>query len=111
MAAAAESQFDAMMGQAQALQPIADAGCMEQVDGALFEQAGANALFDVLTAASLEHNGLDAGEVQQVGEHEARGTGADNADLCALIHLSELSFRRFIPLVVVLGRPATIGSL
>ena len=56
MAAAAETQLDAVMGQAQTLQPLADAGFFEQVDSALLEQAGANPLLDILAAASLEHN-------------------------------------------------------
>ena len=88
MAATAEAQLDAVMGQAEAFETLADAGFNQQVDGALFEQAGANPLFDILAAASLEHDRLDAGEVEQMREHQARGARADDADLCAMIHLS-----------------------
>ena len=87
MAAAAEAQFEAVMSQAESRQPLADAGLFEQVDGALFEQAGADALFDISAAASLEHDRLDAGKVQQMREHQARRSRADDADLCTMIHL------------------------
>ncbi len=106
MAAAAEAQLDAVMGEAELLQPLADAGFNQQVDGALFEQAGANPLFDVLAAASFEHDGLDAREVEQMREHQARRSRADDADLSAMIHLRWAD----ILLVVVLGRLTTIGS-
>ena len=88
MSTAAEAQLDAVMGQPQPRHALADAGLLEQVDGALLEQAGANSLLDILAAASLEHDRLDAGQVQQVRQHQARRTRADDADLCALIHLT-----------------------
>ena len=42
---------------------------------------GADALLDVLAAARLEHDRVDALELQQAGEHQARRAGADDADL------------------------------
>ena len=103
MAATAKAQLDTVMGQTEALEPLADTSFNQQVDGALLEQAGANPLFDILAAASLEHDGLDSGEVQQVGEHQASGARADDADLCAMIHPSALRFRKFIALLVVIN--------
>ncbi len=122
MATAAEAQFDAVMRQPETPHPLADAGFIHQVDGALLEQAGANPLLDVLAAASLEHDGFDAGKMQQVRQHQARRPRADNPDLCAVVHLSAPLFLRsneegmaqfwtiemsrkskFIPLVVGLG--------
>ena len=93
MAAAAEAQFDAVMDQAESLHPLADASFVEQVDGSLFEQAGANPLFDILAAASLEHDGLDAIEVQQVREHQPRRPRPNDADLRAMVHLFLESIR------------------
>ena len=87
MAAAAEAQFDAVMDQADALESLADAGFIQQIDGALFEHAGADALLDILAAASLEHDRLDAVEVQQMRKHQPRRSRSDDADLCAMIHL------------------------
>ena len=92
MAAAGEAQLDAMMGQAEARETLTDAGLFEQVDGALLEQAGADALFDIAAAASLEHDRFDAGKVQQVREHQACGPRADDADLCAEIHFQYAGF-------------------
>src|SRR5271166_1371649 len=90
MSTAAESQLDPMMDQPQPRHALADAGFLEQVDGALLEQAGANSLLDILAAASLEHDRRDAGQVQQVRQHQTRRTRADDADLCALIHLTAM---------------------
>ena len=54
-----------------------------QIDRALLEHAGAHALDDVVPAAVLEDDRVDALEVQQVAEHQPGGAGADDADLCA----------------------------
>ena len=59
---------------------------LQQVDGALLEHAGAHALLDVLAAAVLEHDRLDAAQVQQVREQQPGGAGADDADLRPLLH-------------------------
>jgi len=61
-----EEQFDAVVRQAVAVEPRADAGLAQQVDGALLEHTRADPLLDVLPAASLDHDGLDAAQVQQV---------------------------------------------
>src|SRR5208282_3449518 len=88
MSTPAEAQLDPVMDQPQTLHPLADAGFIEQVDGALLEQAGANSLLDIFAAASLEHDGLYAGKVQQVRQHQARRARSDNADLYAPIHFN-----------------------
>ena len=81
MAAAAEAQLDAVMAQAFALHPLADAGFGEEIDRALLEHAGAHAMLDVVAVAALEHDRLDAGAVQQMRQHESRGTRAEDAYL------------------------------
>ena len=57
--------------------------CVEQVDRALLEHAGADALLDVLAAAGLQHDRLDALGLQQLREHQSRRPGADDPDLRA----------------------------
>lgn len=92
MSTAAEAQLDSVMRQPQPFHPLADARFIHQVDGALLEQAGANPLFYISAAASLEHDGFDAGKMQQVRQHQAGRPRADNADLCAEVHLSAPPF-------------------
>ena len=83
MAAPVESQLDAVMGERFALEALADARFNEQINRALFEQARANALFDVFPAARFKNNGFDPLQVEQMGEHKSRRTCPDNADLRA----------------------------
>ena len=65
-------------------EPVADAELVQQVDRVLLEQPGADALLDVLAVARLEHDALDARALEQQGERQAGGSGADDADLrCA----------------------------
>src|SRR5262245_39521114 len=75
------------------MQAVRKAGVREQPDGALLEHAGADAVLDVLAAAVLEHDRLDALEVEEVREQQAGRPGSHDSDLCP--HLSEaLSYRR-----------------
>jgi hypothetical protein len=76
-----ESEPDAIVPQSLALEAIADAGIDQQVNGPLFENARSNALLDVLSAAAFENDRLNAREMQKMREHQAGGTGADNANL------------------------------
>ena len=64
--------------------PIADAHRVHQVHGALLEHAGTDALDDVLAAVALDDDRVDAGLVQQLPQHQARGARADDADLGAV---------------------------
>jgi len=88
MSPSAEAQLNSVMDQAFPLHPLADASFNQQIDGALLEQAGADSLFDVLPAARLEYDGLDALKVEQMREHQPCGSCTDNPDLRALIHLN-----------------------
>ncbi len=83
VALAGELQLDAVVDEPLALHALADAGGGEQVDRALLEHAGADALLDVLAAARLEHDRVDPCELQQAGEREAGRPGADDPDLRA----------------------------
>ena len=79
----AEAQVDCVVEEGFALQACADTRSREQIHRALLEHAGADGLEDVLAAAALEHDGVDAAQVEQVGKQEARGARADDADLRA----------------------------
>ena len=78
---AAEAEPNAIVPQSLTPQTFADAGFDHQIHRALFQHAGAHAIFDVLAAAALQNNRLDAGQVQQMGEHQAGRSGPDNTDL------------------------------
>ena len=65
------------------VQARAHAGFVEHRDGALFENAGANAAEHVLGRALLENDVVDAGALQQLPEQQAGGAGADDGDLGA----------------------------
>jgi hypothetical protein len=72
VAARREAQLDAVMDEPFAREALADADRRQQVDGALLEHAGAQRALDLVAAARLEHHRLDAGEVEQVGQQQAR---------------------------------------
>src|SRR5205823_12882735 len=78
---ALKSQLDAVVDQAFASHSVADAGRAQEVGRSLFEHAGAHARLDVVPAAGLEHDGLDALEMEKVGQHEPGWAGADDANL------------------------------
>ncbi len=80
---AVELQLDAVVHESLAPHALADACPVEQVDRALLEHAGADALLHVLAAARLEHDGLDALQLQEPREREAGRAGSDDADLGA----------------------------
>ena len=85
MPLAREPQLDAVVDEPLAPQPLADADLVQQVDRALLQHARADPLLDVLAAPVLEHDGVDARQVQQMREHQSGGPGADDPDLGALL--------------------------
>ena len=64
-----------------ALHPPAHTGLDEQVGGPLLEHARADPRLDVLAAPVLDHDGVDALQVEQVREHQAGRAGTDDPDL------------------------------
>ena len=60
MRLAAEAEMDAVVEHGLALQALADAGVDQQVGDPLLEQAGADAVLDIVAAAVLEDDRLDA---------------------------------------------------
>ncbi len=83
VAAAAEAQFDAVMQQALAAQPLAHVRLHQQVHAALLEHAGSNAMLDILAAATLDDDRLHTLQMQQVRKQQSRGSRSDDADLRA----------------------------
>ena len=81
--AAAEADVEPRVDHALALQPLAGAELVHQVDGALLQHAGADAAFDVVAAARLEHDAVDAGAMQQQRQEQPGRPGADDPDLRA----------------------------
>ena len=79
--ASAEAEPDSIMPQSFALQTLADASFDHQIDRALFQHARPHAIFNVLAAAALQNNRLNARQVQQMGEHQAGRSRPDNTDL------------------------------
>jgi hypothetical protein len=49
-----------------ALHPVAHLRLQEDIDGSLFQNAGADAAGNVLAAAALEHDVVDAVQLQQL---------------------------------------------
>jgi hypothetical protein len=86
MTLSVESKLDAAMHRSLAEHPLADAACTKEIDSALFQHAGAQRRFDLGAAARFQHDRVDTLEMKQVRKREARGSGADDADLRAARH-------------------------
>jgi hypothetical protein len=63
------------------VEPLGDVRLVEEVDRRLLENPRPDPPLDVVAAAQLEDDRLDAGQVQEVREHQPRRAGADDADL------------------------------
>ena len=74
-----EAQLDAVVHEPLALHPVAEPALDQQVDRALLEHAGADALLQVRAAAHLEHHRLDALLVEQVREQQPGRPGPHDA--------------------------------
>jgi hypothetical protein len=64
-----------------AAHPVADARLDQQFGRSLLEHAGPDPRFDVLAAAVLDHDRLDALQVKEMGERQTGRAGADDPDL------------------------------
>jgi hypothetical protein len=67
--------------QAQFKHALAETMGTEEFDGAVFQETGPNAVFDVIATVAFEDDCFDAGIGEEVGEDEARRAGADDANL------------------------------
>ena len=80
MAASVEADVDAAVDERLAMQSLGRADLIHQVDATLLHEPGPNAGFAVLSRPGLQDDRLDAGQPQQMREHQARGPGANNSD-------------------------------
>jgi hypothetical protein len=84
MAASSEAQLDPVVDESFGLHPLGHAHLGEQVDCLLLEDAGTDALLNILAAAVLDYDGIDSIEIEQVREHQSRGPCPNDPDLRAL---------------------------
>ena len=80
---AVDADIDAPVQHAFALHALADAELGQQIGGPMLDQAGADAVLDVIAAAVLDDDGLDAGKMQQPRQHQPGRPCSDDADLRA----------------------------
>jgi len=83
MGAARETQFDSAMNEALADKATAYADVLHQLDGVVLQDAGANAVFNVVAGVGFEYDRFNAFEVQEMGEEQSGRSGSDDADLSA----------------------------
>ncbi len=76
-----ELQLDPVVRQTFRVEAGRDPGALQQRHGALFEHAGADAGQHVVSAALLDHDGVDAPAVEQATEQQPRGARTDDGDL------------------------------
>ena len=99
---AAEAEIDAVVEHAFALHARAHADLDQEVARPLLDQSGADAALDIVAAAVLQHDGLDARQMQEMRQHQPGRPGADDTDLRA--H-SALLLRGSVALIAM-ARPA-----
>src|SRR5262249_16869672 len=79
---AGELQVDPAVHDAFAIEAVCHTGLAQQVDRSLLEHACAHAVLAVLAIARLEHDALDAGDLDQACQRQPGRAGADDPDLC-----------------------------
>src|SRR5579863_8305466 len=78
-----EPESEPVVDQSFAQHPLADVRLHEQVHGALFQDAGADAAGDIIAAPAFEDDAVDAVLVQQLRQQKTRRAGADDRYLSA----------------------------
>ena len=79
----AEAEIDAVVEHAFALHARARADLHQEVARPLLDQSGADATLDIVTAAVLQHDRLDARQMQEMRQHQPGRPCPDNTDLRA----------------------------
>jgi hypothetical protein len=79
--AAGPDDAHAVVHVALAIQALGEAVLAQHVDRGRLEHAGADAAKDVSAAVPFHHDRVDTVPVQDLGEQQPGGTGADDADL------------------------------
>ena len=81
---AGELKVDAVVLEPLRVEPAPEADLAEQLHGGRFEHPGALPRLAVGAAPVLDHDGVDPGQGEQVGEEQAGRAGPDDADLGSL---------------------------
>src|SRR5215475_8471555 len=81
MIATLKAQCNSVMNEALTPQPVSHTHVRQQVNGVLFENAGAHPLLYMFASSRFQHDGLNALQVQQVRQHQPRRPGANNSNL------------------------------
>ena len=92
MTGAVETQLEAVMDETLPPHPLAHSCLSHQLDGVVLEHPGAHALLDVLLAPVFEDDRVDAGQGEELREHQAGRSGADDPDLA--LHADSLAPNR-----------------
>ena len=71
---------------ALAIHALAEAGRAQEIDRAGLQHAGANAAQDMRPALPLEHDTVDAVEIEHVREQQPGRAAADNRHLSSRYH-------------------------
>jgi hypothetical protein len=74
-------------------QALANSRLFQQIDGSVFENTRANALFNIFTRAAFQHHGFDAFEMQQMRKRQPRRPRANNSHLRP--HAASLPARKY----------------
>ena len=75
--AATKTQRDAAMDEPFSPQSLAHSDCVQELDAAVLEHAGADPALDVFSRARLDDGRIDAGPLEQNRQREAGWPGAD----------------------------------
>ena len=81
MVLAAEAHIDAAVHQAFAHHALAEPGRIEQIDGAVFQDAGANAPLAIFARPRLDDHRFDPGAMEQMREHETCRSRPNDSNL------------------------------
>ena len=78
-----EAQLYPSVKEPLTLHAFSDSRFPQHIDRALFEYPRADTTLYIFTRMTFQHDALNALQVQQMRQHQARGPGSHNADLCA----------------------------
>ena len=81
MAHAVDANLHAFVHEPVGMHTRADARLVKQIDGDLFDNAGADAVKDVFAGLPLDDDVIDAVFMEKLTEQQARGAGTDDRDL------------------------------
>ena len=96
----APGQIDQVVSGAVGIHSVADPGSTNHLNGAPFENAGADSCQDVVAGLALENHMIDLGVVEDLGEQRSRWSGSDDHDVGAHLCSSGAALRGECPLIM-----------